>query len=46
VSALTDLSNNKLPKDVTFAYDLCFGRTIAHWKVISEDYTFFHHTLG
>jgi hypothetical protein len=32
---------HQLPGVVTFAYDLCFRRTIAHWKGLSEEYTFF-----
>jgi hypothetical protein len=29
----------QLPEVVTFAYDLCFRHTIAHWKGLSEEYT-------
>jgi hypothetical protein len=29
---------HQLPGVVTFAYDLCFRRKIAHWKDISKDY--------
>jgi len=34
---------HQLPGVVTFAYDLCFRRTIARWKGLSEDYTFCRH---
>jgi hypothetical protein len=30
----------QLPKDVTLAYDLRLGRTIARWKGIDEDFHF------
>jgi hypothetical protein len=31
-------SVHQLPGVITFAYDLCFRRMIAHWKDLSEDY--------
>jgi hypothetical protein len=36
---------HQLPGVVTFAYDLHFRRTIAHWKGLSEEYTFFLYIL-
>jgi hypothetical protein len=36
---------HQLPRVVTFAYDLYFWCTIARWKEIFEEYTFFHRTL-
>jgi hypothetical protein len=36
---------HQLPGVVTFAYDLRFRRTIAHWKGLSEEYTLCCHTL-
>jgi hypothetical protein len=32
---------HQLPMVVTFAYNLRFRRTIAHWKGLFEDYTFY-----
>jgi hypothetical protein len=32
---------HQLPGVVTFAYDLCFRHTIARWKGLSKEYTFF-----
>jgi hypothetical protein len=37
---------HQLPGVVTFAYDLHFRCTIAHWKELSKEYTCFHHTLA
>jgi hypothetical protein len=31
---------HQLPRVVTFAYDLCLGRMIAHWKGIEEELHF------
>jgi hypothetical protein len=28
---------HQLPGILTFAYDICLGRTIAHWKGIDKD---------
>jgi hypothetical protein len=33
---------HQLFRVVTFAYDLCFRRMIAHWKDLSEDYNILH----
>jgi hypothetical protein len=35
----------QLPRVVTFTYDLCFRCMIAHWKGLSESYTFHYQTL-
>jgi hypothetical protein len=32
---------HQIPGVVTFAYDLRFRHTIAHWKGLSKDYTCF-----
>ena len=36
---------HQLLRVITFAYDIRFKHTIAHWKGIFKDYTFFHHNL-
>jgi hypothetical protein len=42
---LDGVSWYQLPEVITFPYDISFRCTISYWKVLSEDYTYFYHTL-